>query len=100
MRGLVLIPFYFFAAVGAFLVLSVLCRTLRVTLTANAVATLAVFLGLAMIVAPLAARVTELSDYSLPRLTLLMAGTFALAALDTALDVRFPLALDRELGER
>jgi hypothetical protein len=95
---LLLIPFYVFIAIGIFLLLSILCRVVRVKLSANALAVTAVVVGVMVALLPLAEGV-ELSDYTGRRLLLVVATTFALAAIDTLLEPLLPLPLDAELPE-
>jgi uncharacterized membrane protein YadS len=93
----ILIPFYFFSAIGLFLILTLLARVLRLQVTANALAISAVVLGLSVVAVPLLTDVLDLAHYGGRYLLLLGAITFALAALDTLLEPLLPLPLDREL---
>jgi uncharacterized membrane protein len=96
---LILIPFYFFAAVGVFLALSLACRGLRLALTAHTAAVSSVLLGLALVLVPLLTGAAHLADYSLRRLVPVLLGSFALAALDLFAEKHRRLPLDHELGE-
>ncbi len=98
MRWLLLIPFYVFTAIGVFLVLSMLCRILRLKLSANALAITSVAAGIAFVLLPLLEGIT-LADYSGLRLLALAGVTFLLATLDTLLEPLLPLPIDRELSE-
>lgn len=98
MRWLLLIPFYVFTAIGVFLVLSMLCRVLRLKLSANALAVTAVISGVLFVMLPLIEGIT-LADYTGMRLLALAGVTFVLAALDTLLEPLLPLPIDRELAE-
>lgn len=98
MRWLLLVPFYVFTAIGVFLVLSMLCRVLRLKLSANALAVTAVVSGIGFVLLPLIEGIT-LSDYTGLRLLILAAATFVLAALDTLIEPLLPLPIDRELSE-
>ncbi len=99
MRWLILVPFYFFAAVGVFFALSLLCRGLRLALAANTAAVASALLGLVVVFVPLLSGRVPLPDYSLRALLPLLLGGFALAALDLFAAAHRPLPLDRELGE-
>jgi hypothetical protein len=96
---LILIPFYFFGAVGLFLTLTLLARLLRLKVTANAVAMSSVVLGLSFVAVPLMTDVLDLDHFAGRYLLVLGVLTFALAAIDTALAAVLPLPLDKELAE-
>jgi uncharacterized membrane protein YagU involved in acid resistance len=95
----VVVPFYFFAALTAFLLLTVVSRLVRLRLGANAVATAAVVLAVAIVALPLALDWIDLEDLSGRRLLALGAASFVLAALDTLLQPLLPLPADRDLAQ-
>ena len=99
MHWMVVIPFYFFAAIGTFLVLALAARILRLAVGANALAIAAVVLGVAVVAVPLAADWIDLAHLGGRRLLALAAATFVLAALNTLLQSRLPLPADRDLSE-
>ena len=99
LHSLVVIPFYFFAALGTFLALALTSRILRLKVGANALATAAVILGVAVVAVPLALDWVDLQHMTGRFLLGLGAVTFVLAALDTLLQRLLPLPIDRELAE-
>lgn len=98
MHWLLLVPFYVFIAIGVFLSLSILCRILRLNLSANALAVSAVIVGVGIVLLPLFEGI-QLSDYTGRRLLLVVGVTFVLAAIDTLLESVLPLPLDAELAD-
>lgn len=98
MHYLLLVPFYVFIAIGVFLLLSILCRVLRLKLTANALAVTAVTVGVVIVLLPLFEGI-QLSDYTGRRLLLVAGITFVLATIDTLLEPLLPLPLDAELAD-
>lgn len=96
---LLLIPFYFFGALAAFLALALAARALRLTVGANTLATAAVLLGVIVVAAPLALDWIDLAHLRGRHLLVLGAATFVLAALDTLLQSLLPLPLDRDLSQ-
>ncbi len=99
MHWLVVIPFYFFAAILTFLVLALASRIVRLKVGANALAIAAVVLAVAVVAVPLAADWIDLAHLTGRRLLALGAATFVLAALDTLLQPVLPLPVDRDLSE-
>jgi hypothetical protein len=95
---LVVVPFYFFAALTAFLALTLLGRVLRLKSGASSLATLAVLLAILALAVPLTANWIDVADLSGRRLLALGAASFVLAALDTVLQSVLPLPLDDELS--
>jgi hypothetical protein len=95
---LLLVPFYVFIAIGVFLLLSILCRLLRLKLSANALAVTAVIVGVVIVLLPLFEGI-QLSDYTGRRLLVVAAVTFVLATIDTLLEPVLPLPLDTELAD-
>jgi hypothetical protein len=95
---LFLVPFYVFIAIGVFLFLSIVCRILRLKLTANALAVTAVTVGVFIVLLPLFEGV-QVTDYTGRRLLVVGLVTFALATIDTLLETLLPLPLDRELAD-
>lgn len=98
MHWLFLVPFYVFIAIGVFLSLSILCRLLRLKLSANALAVTAVIVGVVIVLLPLFEGI-QLSDYTGRRLLMVGAVTFVLATIDTLLEPLLPLPLDAELAD-
>ena len=96
---LLLIGYYFFAALTCLLVLMLLGRVLRASVTINTLVMGAIGVSLIAIVLPLLLGWARLADYTGARLLLLGLSTFVLAALDVALQRWLPLPLDRELEE-
>jgi len=93
-----LVPFYVFIAIGVFLLLSILCRVLRLKLSANALAVSAVVVGVVVVLLPLFEGI-QLSDYTGRKLLMVGALTFVLATIDTLLEPLLPLPLDAELAD-
>ena len=98
MHYFLLVPFYVFIAIGVFLLLSILCRVLRLKLTANALAVTAVVVGVVIVLLPLFEGI-QLSDYTGRRLLVIGAVTFLHATIDTLLESLLPLPLDAELAD-
>ena len=96
---LLLIPYYFFAALSCLLLLLPAARLVRARISINALATTAVVLGLLLTLLPLLSGWTTMTNYTVTRLFLLACATVLLAVLDTALQSILPLPLDRELEE-
>jgi len=96
---LLLIPYYFFAALSCLLVLLPAARLARARISINALATTAVALGLLLTLLPLLGGWTTTANYTVARMFLPVAATVLLAVLDTALQPLLPLPLDRELEE-
>ena len=99
MRWLLLIPFYVFTAIAVFLLLSIVCRVLRIKLAAHTLAITSVVLGVAVVCLSFFEHFIELPDLTGMRLVILAAVTFLLAAVDTLLEPLLPLPLDKELAE-
>ena len=98
MHWFLLVPFYVFIAIGVFLLLSILCRVLRLKLSANALAVTAVIVGVVIVLLPLFEGI-QLSDYTGRRLLMIGVVTFVLATIDTLLEPLLPLPLDAELAD-
>jgi len=96
---LLLIPYYFFAALGGLLLLMVLGRILRASISINTLVTVSIVVSLIAIVLPPILGWTRMGDYTGGRLLLLGVATFVLAALDVLLQRWLPLPLDHELEE-
>jgi hypothetical protein len=96
---LVVIPFYFFSAILTFFVLTVVSRLLRLQIGANALAISAVIVAVAVVALPLTLDWVDLEHLNGRRLLALGAATFVLAALDTLLQPRLPLPVDRDLSD-
>ena len=98
MHWFLLVPFYVFVAIGVFLLLSILCRVLRLKLSANALAVTAVIVGVVIVLLPLFEGI-QLSDYTGRRLLIIGVVTFVLATVDTLLEPLLPLPLDADLAD-
>ena len=98
MHWFLLVPFYVFIAIGVFLLLSILCRVLRLKLSANALAVTAVVVGVVIVLLPLFEGI-QLSDYTGRRLLMIGVATFVLATIDTLLEPLLPLPLDADLAD-
>ena len=96
---LVVIPFYFFSAIGTFLLLALGSRLVRFQAGANALAIAAVIIAVVLVAVPLATGWTDLEHLGGRRLLGLGIATFVLAAIDTALQAWLPLPADRDLAE-
>jgi hypothetical protein len=96
---LILFPFYFFGALGLFLVLTLVSRVLRLKVTAATLGVVSVVLGISVVAVPLMTDVIDLEHFGGRYLLALAALTFVLAALDTLLEPLLPLPLDRELAD-
>jgi hypothetical protein len=99
LHWLVVVPFYFFSAILTFLVLSLLCRIVRLQIGANALAITAVILAVGVVAVPLALDWIDLPHLNGRRLLALGVATFVLAALDTLLQPLLPVPADRDLSE-
>jgi hypothetical protein len=99
LHWLVVVPFYFFAAILTFLVLSLLSRIVRLQVGANSLAIVSVILAVGVVAVPLALDWIDLPHLNGRRLLALGVATFVLAALDTLLQPLLPLPADRDLSE-
>jgi hypothetical protein len=98
-HALVVIPFYFFAALSTFLVLALVSRILRLQVGANTLATTAVILAVAVVAVPLFLDWIDLAHLNGRRLLALGGISVLLAAIDTLLQRLLPLPADRDLAE-
>jgi hypothetical protein len=94
-----LIPFYFFGALTAFLVLVLLSRLGRFAVPINFVAMAAVAIGLAGVLVPPLTGLARVDDYTLGGMLSLAALSILLAYVDSVLEPRLPLPLDRAMRE-
>lgn len=97
LHGLIVIPYYFFAALAILFLLLVIARLTRARVAAHVLVLAAVSLSLAALVAPLLVGWTTLAQYTGWPLVLIAVVSFALAAVDVVLQQWLPLPLDREL---
>lgn len=97
LHWLILVPYYFFGALSLLLLLMVVARLLRLKIKVNTLVMTAVLIALAAVALPLVAGWAELEDYSGRVLLVVGVDSFLLAAVDTWLESRLPLPLDREL---
>lgn len=98
LHAFILVPFYVFIAIGMFLTLSILCRLVRLKVSANALAVTAVITGVFVALLPLVEGI-HLEDYTGRRLLMVAAVTFLLATVDTLIEPLLPLPMDQELAE-
>jgi len=96
---MLVIPFYVFTAIGVFLVLSLLCRVLRLKLSAHSLAVTAVIAGIFVVLFPLFEHLIDLPDLTGRKMIILLVITFGLAALDAVLERFLPLPFDDELAD-
>lgn len=99
LHWLIVIPYYFFTAVTAYLAFSLVCRALRAEVSANPVAMAAVLTSLASVALPLVAGWLTIAHYNWRGLVALLLASAVLATVDAALKGSLPLPLDRELEE-
>jgi hypothetical protein len=96
---LLLIPYYFFAALGALLLLILLSRMARLRLSLNLLATTAVLLGIGFVTVPILTGCLRLEDYTVGRMLGLVGATCVLALVDSLLQPTLAIALDKELDD-
>lgn len=99
LHWLIVIPFYFFAALSLFFALSIPCRIVRAKVGANALATSAALTAVLTAVLPVVAGWIPLAAYTTLRMIALGLASFVLAAIDTVLMPRLGLPLDDELRD-
>ncbi len=96
---LIVVPYYFVAALAVLPLLILTCRLLRAKLSINALVGAAIVLALAGIVLPLVSGIIEVSALTGRPLLVLICASLILAAIDAALSEALPLPLDGELRE-
>jgi hypothetical protein len=96
---LLLIPYYFFAALGTLLLLILLSRMARLRLSLNLLSTAAVVLGIGFVTVPLLTGCLALKDYTVGRMLGLVGATCVLALLDAVVQPALSIPLDRELQD-
>jgi hypothetical protein len=96
---LLLIPYYFFGALGALLLLILLSRTARLHLSLNLLSTTAVVLAIGSVTVPILTGCLSLRDYTVSRMLLLVGTTCVLALLDALVQPALSLPLDKELQD-
>jgi len=99
LHWLIVIPFYFFAALSLFFALSITCRLVRAKLGANPLAVAAALTALLAAIVPVAVGWIPLSAYTTLRMIGLGVASFVLAAVDTVLMPGLGLPLDDELRD-
>ena len=99
LHGLILVPYYFVAALASLPLLMVLSRLLRLRIAINTLVGGAIGLSLVSIVLPLACHWAGLDAFTGRPLALLVVLSLVFAALDAALAKVLPLPLDDELRE-
>lgn len=97
LHALILIPFYFCAAIFALPALIVVTRVLRIKVGINPLVYLAIGSAVAGIIVPLAAGLVPLHAYNGRGLLVMVIGSLLLAAVDSLLKRALPLPLDDEL---
>jgi hypothetical protein len=96
---ILLIPYYFFAALALLLAAVLTARVLRLRVSVNPLALGAVLAAIAIVALPPLLGWTGLGAYTVPRMLLLAAASLVIAFLDALLAPRLPLDLDRELAD-
>ncbi len=99
LHWLILVPYYFVAALAALPFLILVCRLSRAQVAINTLVGSAIGLALVGIIVPLACRWVGLAAFTGRPLLVLAVLSLLLAAIDAALAARLPLAVDRELNE-
>lgn len=99
MHWLILLPYYFFTAIGTSLLLLLLCRLVRARVGSSSLVTAAVILSLIGVAAPLVSGQMGIDDYSTLGFLVLAAASLLLAGLDTLLQPLLPLPADDELAQ-
>lgn len=97
LHWLILVPYYFFAALTTLLLLSVLSRVLRVPAGANRLVMTAILLSLVAVIAPLLTGIAGIGDYEGKGFLALAVASFVLAGIDTLLAPRLSIPFDEEL---
>ena len=96
---LILVPYYFLAALATLPLLMVISRVLRLKVAINTLVGGAIVLSLASIIIPLACDWVDLVAFTGRPLVVLVGLSFGFAALDVALAKVLPLQFDDELRE-
>ncbi len=99
LHALIVVPYYFVAALAALPFLILACRVLRLKLSINPLVGISIGVSLAAIVVPLACDWVDLTAFTGRPLLVLILASFLFAAVDTALADRLPLPLDDELRD-
>ena len=95
LHWLIVVPYYFFGAFVLAGLLSVVSRLLRLEVTMDRIATVAVLGSIVGLAALLASPIVRLDDLDLVPLLGLFLASFVLAGLDAALQSSRPLADER-----
>ena len=96
---LIVVPYYFFAALTALPLLMLVSRLLRLKVPINTLVGAAIAVALAVVIVPLATDAVDLTAFTGRPLLVLGAASFVCAALDAALARVLPLPLDGELRD-
>ncbi len=99
MHWLIVIPYYFVAALATLPFLMLLCRLMRATISINTLVGAAIAFSVLAVVAPLVCGWLSLSAFTGRSLLLLLLASFVFAATDAFLQQWLPLPLDKELQE-
>jgi hypothetical protein len=94
-----LIPYYFFGALCALLLLILISRTARLRVSLNLVSTTAVVLGIGFVTVPILTGCLSLKDYTVGRMFPLVGATCLLALLDAIVQPALSLPLDKDLQD-
>ena len=99
MHALILIPYYFFAALAVLACLMLVCRLLRLKISLNALVGTAIVSSLLMLIAPLALDWIDLADLTARPMVGLVLLSFIVAGADVALAKRLPVRFDQDLAD-
>lgn len=99
LHWLILIPYYFFAALGVLLASLVLCRIVRLRASLNALVSTAIGVALVLVIVPLLGGWAAIGAYDGRKMIAVAVLTFLFALIDTLISGRLPLPLDRDLQE-
>ena len=99
LHWLILIPYYFFTAITAYLSFALVCRLARASVSANPLAMAAMVTSIAATALPILTGWIPLASYSWQGLVVLLVLSGTLALLDAILKGGMPLPLDEELED-
>jgi hypothetical protein len=99
LHWVIVVPYYFVAALAALPFLILVCRLLRAQIPINTLVGSAIGLALAGVLVPLACHWVGLAAFTGRPLLALAVLSLLFGAIDAALTPRLPLSLDKELNE-
>ncbi len=99
LHWLIVVPYYFIAALAALPLLILTCRLLRAKVSINALVGAAIVFAVAGVALPLACGIVDMSALTGRPLLLLICASLIFAAIDAALSESLPLPLDGELRD-